>query len=78
MKQTQTKNPKDYPVGCLIEWSTVATVNNGPIKKKYRGLVIESDGGSIVVRAIGVKGKANSLIVFGPPDLAAFRVKRIV
>tara|TARA_R110002012_G_scaffold149613_2_gene308708 strand:+ start:708 stop:944 length:237 start_codon:yes stop_codon:yes gene_type:complete len=78
MKQTHPKNPKDYPVGCLIEWSTVAIINYGPIKNKYRGLVIENDGASIVVRAIGVEGKVNSLIVFGPSDLAAFRVKRIV
>ena len=78
MKQTQTKNPKDYPVGCLIEWSTVAIIDYGPIKNRYRGLVIENDGVSIVVRAIGVEGKVNSLVVFGPPDLVAFRVKRIV
>tara|TARA_A100001515_G_scaffold98874_1_gene79782 strand:- start:826 stop:1062 length:237 start_codon:yes stop_codon:yes gene_type:complete len=78
MRQFRTINPDDLPVGCLVEWSTVATIDNGPIKKSYRGLVIENDGGSIVVRAIGIKGKANSLVVFGPPDLVAFRVKRIV
>lgn len=78
MKQIQATNPEDLPVGCLIEWSTVAIIDYGPIKNKYRGLVIENDGASIVVRAIGVEGKVNSLIVFGPPDLAAFRVKRIV